>query len=144
LACAVLVLLNRGTAKLQSGKSAPRAGIAKYLGPQLPVSVCCGVAAYRPCRYTGIGAQLEFAGEQVSHAILIHDQHNQVHCLSADLQPNTAALHGKECRRAPAFGRAAAGHSAAIAGAYNEASLEHGRNYSQDRKSTRLNSSHVA
>src|SRR2546430_766205 len=62
------------------------------------------MAAHWPCSYAGICTQLEFAGEQISHAILIHDQHNQVHRLSADLQSNAAALHGEECGSAPAFG----------------------------------------
>src|SRR5438034_8578005 len=89
------------------------------------------MAAHWPCSHTGIRTQLEFAGEQISHAILIHDQHNQVHRLSADLQSNAAALHGEKGRRAPSLGRTAAGHTATITGAYNKSSLEHGRNYSR-------------
>ena len=88
------------------------------------------MAAHRPRSHTGIGTQLEFAGEQVSHAILIHDQHNQVDGLPADLQPDTSALHGEERGSAPSFGRTATGHTAAVAGAYNESSFEHRGNYS--------------
>ena len=43
------------------------------------------MAADRACGDRSIGAELEFTGEQIPHAVLIHDQHDQVNCLTTDL-----------------------------------------------------------
>src|SRR2546427_5185669 len=80
--------------------------------------------ADRPGGYAGVGAQFELAGEQVLHAILVHDQHDQINRLAADLQSEASTFDSEECRSAPPFRRTATGWSA------------------PDRKSTRLNSSH--
>src|SRR5258708_5202037 len=61
------------------------------------------------------------------HAVVIHDQHYQIHGLSADLKTNAAARHHEECRSAPTFWRAATGQSTAVFRSHDEAALQHRR-----------------
>ena len=44
-----------------------------------------------------IGAELEVAGEQVLHTILVHDEHHQINRLAADLQTEAATANHEEC-----------------------------------------------
>src|SRR5438128_5924433 len=81
--------------------------------------------ADRPGGYAGVGAQFELAGEQVLHSFLVHDQHDQINRLAADLQAEASALHGKKCGITPAFDGTATGDATAILGAEHETSLEH-------------------
>ena len=57
---------------------------------------------------------------------MVHDQHDEVDGLPADLQPKAASLNREECRIAPALDSAATGNSAAILRAENETRLKHG------------------
>ena len=82
--------------------------------------------ADRPGGYAGVGAQFELAGEQVLHAILVHDQHDQINSLAADLQSEASTFDSEECRSAPPFRRTATGHAAAIARTHNKSTLQHG------------------
>src|SRR5439155_26788609 len=82
--------------------------------------------ADRPGGYAGVGAQFELAGEQVLHAILVHDQHDQINRLAADLQSEASTFDSEECRSAPPFRRTATGHAAAIARTHNKSTLQHG------------------
>src|SRR5437899_12919445 len=82
-----------------------------------------------PGGYAGVRTQFELAGEQVLHAILVHDQHDQINSLAADLQSEASAFHSKECRSAPAFRGAATGHAAPITRADNKSTLQHGRHH---------------
>ena len=75
--------------------------------------------------HSSIGAQLELAAEQVLHSFLVHDQHDQINRLAADLQSEASALHGKKCGITPAFDGTATGDATAILGAEHETSLEH-------------------
>ena len=77
----------------------------------------------------GIGAEFELAGEQVIHAILVHDQHDEIGGLGADLQAETATADSEEGGCAPAFFSAATGNAFAITAADDEACVEQGRNH---------------
>src|SRR5205823_8500928 len=106
-----------------------RPRVAENLGTQLPVSVSGCVAPNRAAGYAGVSAELEFAVEQVLHATLIHDQHDQINRLAANLEPEAAALNREERRIAPSFGGTATGDPSAIARAEDEPSFQHGRNH---------------
>src|SRR5207244_5604050 len=101
------------------GEPALRARVAQLLCPCLPIGVRRGMPADRPGGYAGVGAQFELAGEQVLHAILVHDQHDQINRLAADLQSEASTFDSEECRSAPPFRRTATGHAAAIARTHN-------------------------
>src|SRR5262249_39751547 len=92
---------------------------------QLPVGVGGSMPTDGTCSHTGVGAQLELAGKQVTHAILVHHQHDQINGLTADLQAKASTFQNKEGRGAPAFWSAAAGNTASVSSAYNEAPFEH-------------------
>src|SRR5205814_2886980 len=109
-----------GSIQFKPGKGPAGAGIAEDLRPHLPVGVGCRVTTHRASGYAGIGAEFELAAKQVLHASLIHDQHDQINCLSADLQAKATAFNGEESWVAPSFGGTATGHSAAIASAEDE------------------------
>ena len=82
--------------------------------------------ADRPGGYAGVGTQFELAGEQVLHAILVHDQHDQINSLAADLQSEASAFDGEERGSAPPFRCAATCYATAIARTHNKSTLQHG------------------
>src|SRR6266568_4086519 len=86
--------------------------------------------------HAGIGAEFKLAAEQVLHASLVHDQHDQINRLRANLQAKAAAYNGEESRIAPSLGSSATSHSAAIPSAEDEASLQHRRNHSHALRRT--------
>src|SRR5215475_13992945 len=82
------------------------------------------MAAHRPGCYRGIGAKLELAGEQILQAILVHNQHNQIDSLTADLEAKATAAGENERRGTPSRGSPATGHAPAVAGSHDESSLQ--------------------
>src|SRR3954468_21991723 len=88
------------------------------------------MTSYRTGGDAAVGAELELAAQQVFHAIVVHDQHDQVHCLGANLQTEAATFDGKECRGAPTGGSAATGYTASVTGSDDESALDHGRHHS--------------
>src|SRR5580658_2118853 len=121
---AVLVLLDDRASQFESGEEATGARVGQNLGPHLPIGIGGGVASDGTGGCAGISAEFELAGEQVIHAVLVHDQHDDVGRLAADLQAETTAADNEESRRAPAFWSAATGNAFAIAAAEHESSIE--------------------
>src|SRR5208282_3903551 len=119
----IFVLLDHRAVQADSREQATGARIGQHLGSHLPISVALGVTAYRPCRHRGVRAKSEFAREEMLHALLIHDQHDQVHGLAADLKTDAAASDDKKCWSAPSLCRTAARQSPAIFRANNKAAL---------------------
>jgi hypothetical protein len=126
---ALAIDLDERPVQLQSRKHATRPGIAQHLCAHLPVGIRCGMAAHRPRRHTCVSTQFELAAQQAGHALVIHDQHDEVDCLAADLQPEAAAFNGEERGIAPTLAGAAAGNAAPIASAEHESAFQHGRNH---------------
>src|SRR5436190_15404149 len=98
LACAFAVHLDDRAIEFEPGKDSASAGVAENLRAHLPVGVGGCMAADRAGGDAGIGAKLELAVEQVLHAALVHDQHDQVNGLSGNLESERPALHGEEWR----------------------------------------------
>ena len=63
------------------------------------------------------------AGEQLRHAIVVHDQHDHIHGLPTELQAKAASVHDEKSGRAPAFACPARSYSASITQAKNEATI---------------------
>ena len=84
------------------------------------------MTAHRAGSHAGVRSQLEFAVQQVLHAVLVHDEHYQVDGLSPNLQTEASTFNAEKCGSAPAFWSTAAGNAASKAGADDESSLEHG------------------
>src|SRR5207244_9851612 len=110
--------------EFEAGKYAAGSRVAEHLGAHLPVSIGGGMAPNRASSDGRVSSQFEFAVQQVLHTLMVHDEHDQVNRLAADLQPEAAALNGKERRVAPSFGGAATGHAASILRAEHEAGFE--------------------
>src|ERR1700722_13455745 len=83
----------------------------------------------RTRRHGRVRAQGKLARQQVLHAILIHDQHDQVDGLPANLESEAAPADGEERGRAPALRSAATGDAAAVFCAYDKSALQHRRHY---------------
>ena len=126
---AFAVHFDHGAIEFEAGKYAAGSGVAEHLGAHLPVSIGGGMTANRTSSNGRVGAQLEFAVQQVLHTLVVHDEHDQVNCLASDLQPEAAALNGKERRVAPSFGGAATGDAAAILRAEHKSCLQHRGNH---------------
>ena len=88
-----------------------------------------GVAADWARSHGSVRAQLKFAGEQVAHTAFIHNQHDEVNRLAADLESDAAAGDGEKCGRAPSRGGAATGDSPAVAGTNDESAFEQRGHY---------------
>src|SRR6185437_300187 len=81
------------------------------------------------CR-RGISTELEMTRQQLLHAALVLDDHDQVDAFDADLQAPTSTCDRKECRRAPSARGAAGSYAAAVLPTEYEAALEHMRHNS--------------
>src|SRR5271167_2853930 len=77
--------------------------------------------------YGSISAQLELARKELIHAVLVHDQHDQVNGLSTDLEAPTSTDDFERRGSAPAVSRAARGRAFAVLGANDKATLLHRR-----------------
>ena len=119
----VLVLLDHRSRETDSRKRSASPRVGQDLRSQLPVRVGGGVASHGACGYGRIGTQLEFAGKKVFQSVLVHDQHDQVNCLAADLETHTPAAGENECGSTPTGGSPAARDSAAIARGHDESRL---------------------
>src|SRR5262249_30579539 len=126
----ILVLLDDSTGQADSGKNAASARVGQHLRSQLPVGIGGSVPSHRASGDRRIGSQFEFAGEQILHAIFVHDQHDKVDGLATDLETDAAAAGEKKSRRAPATGGAATGDSPSVISRHDKASLEERRNHS--------------
>src|SRR5437899_3515629 len=85
--------------------------------------------ADRPGGYADVVTEFELAGEQVLYAILVHDQHDQINSLAADLQSEASTFDSEECRSAPPLRCAATCYATAIARTHNKSTLQHGRHH---------------
>src|SRR5581483_2052689 len=89
------------------------------------------VAAYRACRCRGFAAHLELVGEQVAHAVVVHDHHHQIYAFDTDLQSPASTADGKERRCAPgAIRQAAGGDAPAMLSAEDECAFDEPRYHS--------------
>ncbi len=96
---------------------------------QLPVGRSASLPSNRAGGGTRIAADLELRIQQLVHAVVIHDQHDQVGCLTTDLRAPVAAGCDEERRRAPAVAGATSRYAASVFGTKNESALEHRWNY---------------
>src|SRR5664279_6222783 len=87
------------------------------------------MAAHGAGRYGCISTQLEFARKQLSHAVLVHDQHYQVNGFGSDLKAPAAADHFERRRSAPSVRRAAGGDALAVFSAKHKSALLQRRGY---------------
>ena len=87
------------------------------------------MASYGTGSGAGIAAEFELAGEQVIHAVLVHDKHDDIGGLASDLEAETAAANGEESGSAPALLGAATGDAFAVATANYESSVEQRGNH---------------
>ena len=72
-----------------------------------------------------VSPEFELAAHQVLHAFVVHDQHDEVNRLSADLQAKATALNREERRIAPSLGSAATGDAASVLSAKYESGFQH-------------------
>src|SRR5580765_5734579 len=79
------------------------------------------------CR--SFSADLEFTGEQLLHAFVIHDQHDQVYALNTNLQTRASSTDRNESRSAPTLGCAASGYTAAVLAAEDETAFDKMRDH---------------
>src|SRR5581483_5361229 len=90
---AVFVLTDARPRQAYPGKYAAGPRIGQDLCPHLPISIRGRMPANRTGSYGGIRAQLKFARKQVSHALVVHDEHHKIDRLPSHLEPETASLH---------------------------------------------------
>src|SRR6202012_5936179 len=75
LASAVVVLLHDGPIHGDAGEGATRARVGEDLRAHLPVSAALSVATNRTSSGGGVRTDLEFAGQELCHTVLVHHQH---------------------------------------------------------------------
>ena len=111
----------------EPGKQAMRARVRQHLSFHLPIRASAGVTTHRSRGYAA-RAPSSFRAQQILHSLVIHDQHDQVDRLSADLRAPAAAGNNEERRCAPACPVRQV-HAAAMLRAKHEAAFHHGRNH---------------
>src|ERR1700761_8036228 len=87
------------------------------------------MTAHWTCRYRAFTRQFELAGKQMLQAAVVHDQHDEVDALNANLQSPASATDGNKCGRAPAFRGAAGSDAASVLAADNESTFNQVRYY---------------
>src|SRR4029077_9717664 len=78
VAGAVFVLLDNGAGEFETGEETAGARVGQNLRPHFPIGISGGVAADGTGGGAGIGPEFELAGEQVIHAVLVHDEHDDI------------------------------------------------------------------
>src|SRR6516225_357816 len=104
--------MHRRAIQRQACESALRARICEDLSVHLPVGVGRSMTAYRPGSRGSVAADLELTAEQVLHALVVLEDHDQVNAFHADLKAPASAFDREERRRAPAACGAAGRHAA--------------------------------
>src|ERR1700726_4184468 len=97
----VIVGTQCGTLERNAGKQTPRTRVANNFGSHPGVGVCRSIATLGPSGNGCIGSELDLAAENRVHASVVHNQKNQVRCLSTDLEADAAALKCVHCWRSP-------------------------------------------
>ena len=120
---------NGSAAQGESGKSALGARVGQNLGFQFPIGIGRSMASDRSCRRRCIRSELELARQQLLHALVILDNHDQIYAFDADLQSPAAAGDSKERWCAPSSRSATCRYASAILGAKHKAPLDHVRNH---------------
>ena len=77
-----------------------------------------------------VSADLEFAGQHLGHALVVHGEHHHINRFAADLKSPASAGDGKGSGGAPSGFGAARGQAASVTSAENESDLDHGRDHS--------------
>src|SRR5262249_5047671 len=107
----------------QAGKQSLGSRVAQNLCIGLPIGAGRSMATHRATGCRSFAADLEFVGEQVVHALLVHDHQHQVNPFGAELRAPASAGHGKERGSTPAISSTAGSNTLAVLGAENEAAF---------------------
>src|ERR1700721_1616298 len=98
----IVVLFDDCAFEGESTEDALGAGVAEDFGIQLPVCAGYSLTAYGTGSDGAFATQLELAGEQMLHAAIVHDQHDEVDIFTADLKHPASAAAGDKGSRAHA------------------------------------------
>jgi hypothetical protein len=82
------------------------------------------MTAYRARCNRSFTGEFELAGEQMLEALVVHDQHDQVHAFNSDLQSPTSTAYRHERGCAPAFGGTASRHAASVLATKDESTFD--------------------
>src|SRR6266852_1459725 len=97
----ILVLRDGRSVEIDSSEEPTRTGIGQNFSLQLPIRVSSRVTAYWSGCGRRVGTQLELAGQQMLHSLVIGDDHHQVHGLAAKLKSPASARDGNRGRSTP-------------------------------------------
>src|SRR5262249_11408702 len=123
------VLLEPTSLQRDAGKQSAGSRIRKYLGVHGDVCVSrCGASNWAG-RRRGIRSELHPVGHKGLDSLLIHEEHDDVDCLSADLQPKRSTTQSVERRSAPALAGAASDHTLTVFRSKTKTSLHHRGNH---------------
>ena len=124
LARGVLVLLDDGARQTDAREYAASARIRQNLRSHLPVRIRRRMATDGPRGHGCVRPQLELARQKFFGAVLVHDQHDQIDSLPADLEADASPAGEQKRGCAPTFLSPATGHAAAIVGRHDESALQ--------------------
>src|SRR5438046_1570339 len=123
----ILVLSDGRSVEIDSGEKPARTGISQNFSLHLPVRVSRRVTAYRSSCCRSVGTQLELAGQQMLHSLVIGDDHHQVHSLTAKLKSPASARDGNRRRSAPfTVFSSASGYTLSVIAAKADGDFHHG------------------
>ena len=119
----IVVLLEFGTVQRGSDEGAFGGGVGEDSG------FVSGVGGGGAANGTGgggnVGAELDVSFKQVGHALIIHDEHDEVGALTADLRSPAHAGNGERCGSAPhVVGVLAGGDAGSVLAADDEGSFD--------------------
>ncbi len=125
----IIVPSNRSAIQRQTCKGTLGARVSQNFCFEFPIRFGRSMSSDWSCRRRGIRSELELACQQLLHAFVILDNHDQVHALDANLQSPAAASDGKERWCAPSGQSATCRYASAILCTKYEATLNHVRYY---------------
>src|SRR5208337_2018614 len=121
------VLAHAGAVEVDAGKQALVARVAEQLGVHLPIGRGLAGATHRSGCGRGVATDFELVLQQVLDAAIVNGYQDEVSGLAADLEPERAASHADEYRRAPSMAGAAGYHALTILRAEYECAFYHAR-----------------
>src|SRR4029077_19816854 len=99
----VFVLSDDGPVEVDPSEKTTGPRIGKHLRFHFPICISSCLASPRPRRAGCFGANFELVRQQMVHATLIHDQHDQIDGLTSELKTPASSRNSYRRWRTPAI-----------------------------------------
>src|ERR1700735_5727373 len=126
----IFVLGDGSSVEIDPCEDAAGSRVGQHFGLHLPVRIGCGIASDRASGGRSVGAQFEFAREEVLHPIGIPYDHHQINRLTAKVQSPASSRDRDRGGGTPGSSFGATGrHTFSMTPSKTNCNFHHGRDY---------------